>query len=714
MRVKPDKPKTKQRHVKHGTIGSVAAVTGAIGVVIYGAGVGKMYWNLREDDTLCLRELCYAAIKKGEKGLWRVQHGWETDCAKAAKKPIMPVSDETNEDAQELKERFATACTGTIPAMNPPYIVNSTGRPASIDAAWFCSRNRPFVAAWCLLQTWSRPLPSPPSTQALPVTTTAAVCALIAVSLHPIELLYVAYPTRATYHQSISSDIRRVCYLYPGQCTVRTGPFILSSRFESGSMGRSSWSAGDGRLMVKAKQDRGSGGNRMWFMFSVKRASETSPKSVVICITHLGRNLALYKPKEGAAHRPVVAYSSSGPFKRVDVPPKLEDMPGTDDKAILKFQISFEEGNTATVAFTYPYTYANLMKSISTWGKQYTAGCRHVAGPVERIQLTPPFSANERIMYSCETISVTPDGFSVPMMTITADGEDMDGRQYIVVTSRVHAGEVPASHMCHGVLSFLLSNDSKARKLRNRYIFKVVPMLNPDGVVRGLSRADGKGVDLNRVYDSPDRVLHGSIWGIIKVLEGLHATQSLYGYLDLHAHARKRSVFAYGNKLTGDDEVLQNVFAFLVGLRCALFDYHGCNFTDADFLKKDKLGTGRKAVGQRFGIPITLTIEANYSNGDVTHFRSAKPVRSQAPPFTPQTFHSLGSALVEPFQDLYREADPSRDSLPEFGNVERVRRYVSSAPLPGTRSKKNAAVASSPTADRQMPVTPPVKRIFRM
>ena len=39
--------------------------------------------------------------------------------------------------------------------------------------------------------------------------------------------------------------------------------------------------------------------------------------------------------------------------------------------------------------------------------------------------------------------------------------------------------------------------------LRSNFVFKVVPMLNPDGVVVGNYRASLAGVDLNRVYKKP-------------------------------------------------------------------------------------------------------------------------------------------------------------------------------------------------------------------
>ena len=38
---------------------------------------------------------------------------------------------------------------------------------------------------------------------------------------------------------------------------------------------------------------------------------------------------------------------------------------------------------------------------------------------------------------------------------------------------------------CVGTISFLLSDRPMARTLRDMYIFKIVPMLNPDGVING-------------------------------------------------------------------------------------------------------------------------------------------------------------------------------------------------------------------------------------
>lgn len=54
-----------------------------------------------------------------------------------------------------------------------------------------------------------------------------------------------------------------------------------------------------------------------------------------------------------------------------------------------------------------------------------------------------------------------------------------------MITARVHPGESNASWVVKGTLEFLVSEDPVARLLREAFIFKIIPMLNPDGVVSG-------------------------------------------------------------------------------------------------------------------------------------------------------------------------------------------------------------------------------------
>ena len=58
-------------------------------------------------------------------------------------------------------------------------------------------------------------------------------------------------------------------------------------------------------------------------------------------------------------------------------------------------------------------------------------------------------------------------------------------RKSIILTARVHPGETNSSFIMNGVVEFLISDDEKAEFLRNTFVFKIIPMLNPDGVIVG-------------------------------------------------------------------------------------------------------------------------------------------------------------------------------------------------------------------------------------
>jgi murein tripeptide amidase MpaA len=61
----------------------------------------------------------------------------------------------------------------------------------------------------------------------------------------------------------------------------------------------------------------------------------------------------------------------------------------------------------------------------------------------------------------------------------------MKDRKYVFLSGRVHPGESNSSHIVEGIFQYLLSEDEEAKVLRRKCIFKIIPMLNPDGVVNG-------------------------------------------------------------------------------------------------------------------------------------------------------------------------------------------------------------------------------------
>ena len=92
------------------------------------------------------------------------------------------------------------------------------------------------------------------------------------------------------------------------------------------------------------------------------------------------------------------------------------------------------------------------------------------------------------------------------VFTITSrdNVENFAQRKSIFITGRVHPGETVGSWMMRGVMFFLTDpNNAEAKLLRETFVFKVVPMLNPDGVINGNYRCGLSGCDLNRRWKNP-------------------------------------------------------------------------------------------------------------------------------------------------------------------------------------------------------------------
>lgn len=90
--------------------------------------------------------------------------------------------------------------------------------------------------------------------------------------------------------------------------------------------------------------------------------------------------------------------------------------------------------------------------------------------------------------------------------------EESRAKRAVVLTARVHPGETVGSWAMQGVMEFLLGDTADARLLRDAFVFKLVPMLNPDGVVVGNYRCSLAGRDANRNYRTLLREAFPSVW----------------------------------------------------------------------------------------------------------------------------------------------------------------------------------------------------------
>jgi len=125
-------------------------------------------------------------------------------------------------------------------------------------------------------------------------------------------------------------------------------------------------------------------------------------------------------------------------------------------------------------------------------------------------------------------------------------------KKIIIFTSRVHPGETPGSHVLNGCLDLITDLKSEqGRLLRKNFVFKIIPILNPDGVSRGYYRLDTQGQNLNRFYIDPSRKEQPTIWAAKKTIEIYSQYYNrMEMYIDFHAHASKKGVFMFGNALS--------------------------------------------------------------------------------------------------------------------------------------------------------------------
>lgn len=117
-----------------------------------------------------------------------------------------------------------------------------------------------------------------------------------------------------------------------------------------------------------------------------------------------------------------------------------------------------------------------------------------------------------------ETLCSTIAGNPCEMLTITSGTKSE--KKGVVFTARVHPGESVGSWMMQGVLDFLTdTKNPEAAILREHFVFKIVPMLNPDGVINGNYRCSLAGCDLNRRWNKPSLTLHPTIYHTKKLIK---------------------------------------------------------------------------------------------------------------------------------------------------------------------------------------------------
>ena len=124
---------------------------------------------------------------------------------------------------------------------------------------------------------------------------------------------------------------------------------------------------------------------------------------------------------------------------------------------------------------------------------------------------------------------------AIPLLTITNPQTPPASKKVIWLMFRQHAWETGSSWVCDGAVRFLLSSDEVAARIRDRVIFKVFPMADPDGVAHGGVRFNRNGYDLNRNWDAVNAAGMPEIAAQRKaILDWLDAGRRVDLFLSLH------------------------------------------------------------------------------------------------------------------------------------------------------------------------------------
>jgi hypothetical protein len=130
--------------------------------------------------------------------------------------------------------------------------------------------------------------------------------------------------------------------------------------------------------------------------------------------------------------------------------------------------------------------------------------------------------------------------------------------------------------MMKGVIDFLISDAPEAKALRDQFVFKIIPMLNPDGVINGNYRCSLLGCDLNRRWKYPSEMLHPTIFHTKSLILQFAKERPLALFCDLHGHSKRKNVFMYGNsdsKCPEATRIFPYLLSKLAGPHMFSYDY---------------------------------------------------------------------------------------------------------------------------------------------
>jgi len=325
-------------------------------------------------------------------------------------------------------------------------------------------------------------------------------------------------------------SLNRLVVRPPGHSgKAKRGHLCFDASFETGNLGRVDL-VNEFEYDVYIRPDTCNPRVRMWFNFTIDNTRVD--QRVILNIVNLSKAKNLFE----LGMTPLIRSTSRPKWQRI--PRKYMyyfRSPQHNGHHILSLCQGFDkEEDVYHFALSFPYSYSK---------------CQAYLQLLEQRQY--PFFRREVLAHSIQKRKVD-------IVTITSPSNlqliESGKKQHIVmIMARIHPGDAPTSFVCQGMLDLLVSNHPVAVCLRDMLVFKVIPMMNPDGVFLGNHRSNLLGQDLNRNWHDCNEWAHPTLHAFQQLVNEYSNNKSisLDFIVDLHSNTSLPGVFVYGN--TYDD-----------------------------------------------------------------------------------------------------------------------------------------------------------------
>ncbi|MDJ0839799.1 MAG: M14-type cytosolic carboxypeptidase [Acidobacteriota bacterium] len=236
----------------------------------------------------------------------------------------------------------------------------------------------------------------------------------------------------------------------------------------------------------------------------------------------------------------------------------------------------------------------------------------------------------------------TLDGQDMDVLKI---GEDGDDKKVCWFIARQHPGETMAEWWMEGFLDRLLDEDDPiCRDLLRRFVFYVVPNMNPDGSRRGYLRTNAVGANLNREWVDASMERSPEVFAI----RGLMEQTGVHFFLDVHGDEGLPYNFISGMEglPSWNDEAEAQQQAFLDALLQASPDFQTEHGYPVDPPGEANLTMASNYVGETFKC-LALTLEMP--------FKDTVDTPNQIQGWSPERSRRFGAACLNALYTIREE-----------------------------------------------------------